>query len=393
MKKSEQILILIGAVITQLGLGTFYTWSLANKPLALAHGWDVKQVVISFSIASLFLAIGTLLAKKLQFTFGLKKVIIACGIIFCITLIIAPLMNSLPLLYIFAGVILGLCDGVAYVLTVSNVIKWFPKHKGLVSGISVGAYGVGSLIFTSINSYLFKHFEVHIAFLIWGVLAGILIIVGAIITREAILSILPDKNHKQTKVYSVKDLLGTKQTYFLFIAFFGSCATGLYLIGSATTIAINLGHMTVATAALAVSIIAIFNTLGRIIYGFISDKLGINIAATILFVLMIIALLVLLFIKITFPVFLIALILIAACFGGGFTIYPSIVGEYYGLRNHSMNYGIIYQCFGVAGIFTGVVGGLVPSYKYMFGILLAFCVLSLVIMIFIREPKKNALSK
>ncbi|MGL5416771.1 MAG: MFS transporter [Clostridium sp.] len=235
---------------------------------------------------------------------------------------------------------------------------------------------------------IFLSFEVHLAFLIWGVLAGILIVIGALITREAILSILPDKNHKQTKVYSVKDLLSTKQTYFLFIAFFSSCATGLYLIGSATTIAINLGHMTVATAALSVSIIAIFNTLGRLIYGFISDKIRINIAATILFALMIVALLILLFVKITFPVFLIALILIAACFGGGFTIYPSIVGEYYGLRNHSMNYGIIYQCFGIAGIFTGVVGGLVPSYKYMFSILLAFCILSRIIMIFIREPKK-----
>lgn len=55
------------------------------------------------------------------------------------------------MLYITAGVIVGAADGISYITTLSNCIKWFPDKKGLISGISVGAYGTGSLIFKYIN--------------------------------------------------------------------------------------------------------------------------------------------------------------------------------------------------------------------------------------------------
>lgn len=389
--KNTKWLVLIGTIIAQIGLGSFYTWSLANKPLATLHGWEIKDVVLSFSIAACFLAIGTLFSGKLQSKFGLKKVVFACGIVLGAALIIAPRMNSLPLLYIFAGILLGLADGIAYVLTLSNALKWFPEKKGLISGISVGSYGVGSILFTSYNSYLFAHYNTKLAFLIWGVTAAILIVIGSILIKEAILSLIEIRDEKHTKLknYTIKDLFSTKESYLLFIAFFGSCVTGLYLIGSAATIGVKLGHISVTNAALSVTLIAIFNTLGRLIYGFLSDKLGRKPMAIVLFIVIIIALLILLLIPVTFSSFLVALSLIALCFGGGFTIYPSIVADYFGLRNHSRNYGIIYQCFAVAGIFSGVVGAFIGSYKEMFIILLAFCILSLIIMIFIKEPKRN----
>ena len=53
----------------------------------------------------------------------------------------------------------------------------------------------------------------------------------------------------------------------------------------------------------------------------------------------------------------------AFCFGGNITVFPAIVGDFFGLKNHSKNYGIIYQGFGLGALagdvarFGEVLGG------------------------------------
>ena len=81
-------------------------------------------------------------------------------------LILSSQVSSLPLLYLLAGVVVGYADGTAYITSLSNLIKWFPNRKGLISGISVSAYGMGSLIFRYINGNLIDSLGVSQAFYI-----------------------------------------------------------------------------------------------------------------------------------------------------------------------------------------------------------------------------------
>ena len=76
-----------------------------------------------------------------------------------------------------------------------------------------------------------------------------------------------------THEYTMKEMLGTKQVYLLFIMLFTSCMSGLYLIGMVKDIGVQLVGLSAATAANAVAMVAIFNTLGRIILGPLSDKM------------------------------------------------------------------------------------------------------------------------
>ena len=55
---------------------------------------------------------------------------------------------------------------------------------------------------------------------------------------------------------------------------FTSCMGGLYLIGMVKDIGVQLVGLSAATAANAVAMIAIFNTVGRIVLGTLSDKIG-----------------------------------------------------------------------------------------------------------------------
>lgn len=75
------LLIVLGTIIVQIGLGTIYTWSLFNQPLVSKFGWNLNSVAITFSITSFSLSFSTLFAGKLQQKLGLRKLIATAGIV------------------------------------------------------------------------------------------------------------------------------------------------------------------------------------------------------------------------------------------------------------------------------------------------------------------------
>lgn len=385
---SNRWLIVLGTIIVQMGLGTIYTWSLFNQPLVDRFGWEFSSVAITFSITSFALAFATLFAGKLQDKWGLPRLILASGIVLGAGLMLSSQVSSLSLLYLLAGVVVGFADGTAYITSLSNLIKWFPERKGLISGISVGAYGTGSLVFKYINGSLIDSAGVTHAFMYWGIIVMIMIVGGSFLVREAVSAAgtVQQRNNSAQHNYTVKEMLRTKQAYLLFIMFFTACMSGLYLIGIVKDIGVKLAGLDAATAANAVAMVAIFNTTGRIVLGALSDKMGrLKVVAAALLVTAC-AVAVLSFAKLNFGLFFACVAAIAFCFGGNITVFPTIVADFFGLKNQSKNYGIVYQGFGLgalsASFIAAVLGGFIPT----FTVIGALCVISFLIAVFIQAP-------
>lgn len=387
-KLDNRIFIVIGTFIAQMGLGTIYTWSLFNQPIADKLGFDLSKVVVTFSITSFSLAFSTLFAGKIQEEIGIKNLTILSGILLGIGLILTSKVNSLSMLYITAGVILGAADGIAYLSLLSNCIKWFPEKKGLISGISVGAYGIGSLIFKYINGYMIDSKGVSMAFLYWGIMAMILIVIGGQLVKDAPKVSTKNKFASENSEFSVVEMLKTKESYLLFIVFFTACMSGLYLIGIVKDVGVQLAGLTPAVAANAVAMVAIFNTAGRIILGALSDKIGR--LKVVLYSLMItaISVTVLSFVHLNFGIFFACVAGIAFCFGGCITVFPPIVGEFFGLNNQTNNYGIIYQGFGLGALSGTFIATLVGGFKPTFMVVGVLCLISIIIIATIKVPEK-----
>ncbi|QWG28119.1 MFS transporter [Bacillus mycoides] len=389
MKKSSvnPWLVVLGTVIVQMGLGTIYTWSLFNQPLVSKYGWSLNAVAITFSITSLSLAFSTLFASKLQEKWGLRKLIMIAGLALGLGLILSSQASSLLMLYVLAGVVVGYADGTAYITSLSNLIKWFPERKGLIAGISVSAYGTGSLIFKYINAMLIDSVGVSQAFIYWGLIVTAMIVIGACLIHQA-----ADQGAVQetkTKEYTTKEMLGTKQVYLLFIMLFTSCMSGLYLIGMVKDIGVQLVGLSAATAANAVAMVAIFNTLGRIILGPLSDKIGRLKIVTGTFVAMATSVLVLSFVDLNYGIYFVCVASVAFCFGGNITIFPAIVGDFFGMENHSKNYGIVYQGFGFGALAGSFIGALLGGFKPTFMVIGVLCVVSFIISILIQAPNQK----
>ncbi|MEH7158779.1 L-lactate MFS transporter [Neobacillus drentensis] len=380
-------LIVLGTIIVQMGLGTIYTWSLFNQPLVDLFHWKLNSVAITFSITSFALAFSTLFAGKLQDKFGLRRLIGSAGLVLGAGLILSSQVSSLWMLYILAGVVVGAADGTAYITSLSNLIKWFPERKGLISGISVGAYGTGSLLFKFINGSLIQSVGVSHAFLYWGLIVLLLVVGGSFLVREAKMSQQAQTVGGTTqKDFTVKEMLKTKQAYLLFIVFFTACMSGLFLIGVVKDIGVRLVGLDIETASNAVALVAIFNTSGRIILGALSDKVGrLKVVSGALLVTAA-AVTVLSFVPLNYGLFFACVAGIAFCFGGNITIFPAIVADFFGLKNQSKNYGIIYQGFGIGAIsgsfIASALGGFLPTFK----LIAVLSIISLIIAMTIKAP-------
>ncbi|MGF9858470.1 OFA family MFS transporter [Priestia endophytica] len=383
--------LILGTIIVQMGLGTIYTWSLFNQPLVNKFDWELSSVAITFSITSFALAFATLFAGRLQEKWGIRKLIALSGFILGLGLILTSQVSSLLMLYLLAGIVVGFADGTAYITSLSNLIKWFPNRKGLISGVSVSAYGLGSLIFKYINTALINHVGISQTFFYWGIIVMVMVVGGSLLLREAIIEETPmnTENTQNKRDYTVKEMLVTKQAYLLFIMFFTACMSGLYLISIVKDIGVQLAGLNVAVAANAVAMIAIFNTVGRLILGSLSDKVSRLKVIAFTFLITAIAVLILSFVQLNYGIFFACVAAIAFCFGGNITIFPAIVGDFFGLKNHSKNYGIVYQGFGLGALAGSFIAAFLGGFKPTFIIIGILCILSFIIAIVIKPPSHS----
>lgn len=386
-KPANRSLIVLGTIICQMGLGTIYTWSLFNQPLVDKFHWGLGDVATTFSITSFFLAFATLFAGKLQERFGIRNLTLVSGVLVGLGLIASAHVQSLDMIYLLAGVVVGFAVGIAYISTLSNLIKWFPDNKGLISGISVGAFGSGSLLFKYVNAALISGAGVSAAFFYWGVIVMALIVLGSMLLKEPV-QVNQQANHGTLgNDYTVRQMLASKEAYMLFVIFFAACMSGLYLIGIVKDMGVQLAGMDLATAANTVSAVAIFNTAGRIILGTLSDKVGRMRVISFTMLVTILAIAVLSFVTLSHTLFFICVGAVAFCFGGNITVFPAIVGDFFGLKNHSKNYGIIYQGFGLGALAGSFVANHFGGFHATFMVMGVLSVISLLITLFIKAPK------
>ncbi len=182
---SPGIKTLIGTVLAQFALGSVYTWSLFNAPLATQLGEPVNQVAFTFGIMTLALAIASSVSGHLQTRFGVRRVTIGAGLLLGASLALTSVVSQLWLLYLTAGLLIGLADGTGYLMTLSNCVRFFPKNKGLASACAIGAYGLGSLGFKYINLYFLAAGGAALSFQMWAVLACVMVVIGGALMHDA----------------------------------------------------------------------------------------------------------------------------------------------------------------------------------------------------------------
>ncbi|GBD97156.1 MAG TPA: MFS transporter [Nitrospirae bacterium] len=400
-KGTNRWTVLAGALIVQIILGTVYAFSVFVKPLEMEFDWSRTTTQWAFSFALVSFAIIMIPAGRLQDRIGPRKVASIGGILLGISFLLGSLLieESRPwAFYLTYGIIGGAGIGFAYVCPIAAAVKWFPDKKGLVTGLSVAGFGAGALFFAGPASALLLPpgngaeamgiSQILLAalgishgsgfgigwksfFVLHGITSAVFVILGASLLRNPPTGWQPP-GRQTGKVQSSpevdtgwKEMLNTPLACMLWLTFIFGATSGLMAIGQwKPLMGAILNGKTFAPAWMGsfgrfvepVGILAIFNALGRIFWGKVSDFIDRPRAMMIMFLAQGMAFMLLVNVESHLAIFL-ASALVGLNFGGNFALFPSATADYFGTKNLGMNYGWIFTAYGVAGILGPVVGG------------------------------------
>ncbi|MZP29155.1 MFS transporter [Heliobacterium undosum] len=366
-------LVVVGALLIQLCLGAVYAWSLFNQPLIERYGWDREGVVLTFSITIATFAFATIWAGRLQDRIGPRWVATAGGLLLGIGVMLTSTADSLMELYLYYGLIGGFGIGTAYVCPLITCVKWFPEKRGLISGIVVGGFGAGGVIFKPVIMRLMAAYGVNETFFYLGLIYMAAVVAGAQWLR------LPPKGYGEAAVGGEKQLephgekpvslpndvtpgemLRSRQFYLMWVLYLFGCVAGLMVISMAVNIGTGLAGLDLASASNAVIVIALFNAAGRVSWGALSDRMGRKQTLALMYLLTAGGMFYLGMAPVGAVGFFVVISLIGFCFGGFLALFPSKTADYFGTTHLGMNYGLVYQAYGLAALVGPVMGTDLP---------------------------------
>ncbi len=377
---------LCGSMLILLALGSVYAWSLFNTPLALKLGQEVNTVAMTFGIMTVFIAIGSSVSGFLKLRLGMNNVVILSAVCIGLGLLAAAFAPNLLALYLSAGVLLGFGDGLGYMLVLTNCVKFFPRHKGLASALCIGAYGAGSLVYKSIDTAVLGAYSLEGALLTWGLSCACAAALGSLLVKDAMQQAAVTAAAPSSREYDLRSAIRTVPYWLLTAMFLIDCMVGLYVIGTASNLGVSLAALNVTDAAFGVSVVALANIAGRIIMGALSDRLPRIRLITFDQVLSLLAMLMLLLLPLDLYTLYAALALVAFSFGGTLTIYPSIISDYFGIRNLAKNYGLLYLGFGIGSLSGYLIAFIFDSFALTFAIMAVLLGCAIVLSLLVRLP-------
>lgn len=354
-KSPNRWLILAGAVLTNMCVGSSYAWSVYQKPLMTMFNWSTHEVSMAFTIFFALVPIAMITGGKFQDRHGPKRIILIGGILFSSGMIGAGFTDSLGFLYMTYGVLGGLGQGTIVACTIANTVKFFPDKRGFASGFVVSGFAIGSFVSAPVSSALIEAYGVLTTFKVLGSVYLLIITTCTLFIQTAPSGYrpagwVPGAASAKDITRPDKDwreLLTDPLFYVLWGMFNIASISGLMVIGHASPIGQEVIRLDVQTAAMAVGFLALGNAAGRIFWGWFSDKIGRHNAILIIFSLIGTMMFAMTLVTTPLP-FIFVLTTIGLCYGGVMGIFPSITADMFGPQNLGMNYGIINTAFGAA---------------------------------------------
>ncbi|MGE5763096.1 MAG: OFA family MFS transporter [Mycobacterium leprae] len=349
------------AVLLQLALGAVYAWSVFNKPLQQQFGWSKSEVVLPFMVAIGTIVIGAVIGGRVQDRHGPRLVALVGGTLYAVGVMLASLVESADQLWLLTltyGVMGGIGLGAAYITPIAMLVKWFPDRRGLITGIAVGGFGVGSVLTAPVAKWLLSSADNKPSvFLPLGVAYLVAVLVGGAFFRNppagysvpGYVAPVVGRTARSVDTYTVGEALRTRQWYLLVAILALNTTCGLALISQASDAFQAVAGATATAAAAAVGFLGLFNGAGRIVWAAASDRVGRMPAFVGMLSLQGVAFLVLPHAS-SLVVFFLLSALIYVCYGGGFGTMPATAADYFGTKNAGAIYGAMIVAWSVAGV-------------------------------------------
>lgn len=373
-------LVTLSATGMGMVLGILYVWSVIKAGIPDSWGWTNADKALPYSVMCIVFAIIMVPAGRFQDRYGPRWVVILGGFLTGLGCIVSGLGGSSQLAYFIGfGLITGAGAGFAYSALTPAAMKWFPPQRtGSVVGIVVAGFGLSPLLLAPLTTWLLREFptinaagitEMGVSNAMIGVGLVVWLVVGLLFwfianPPDGFIAQADENISQRIKGREVgtREMLTSIQFWLLFWMYFSGASAGLVFIG----VAADLGkHALGEWAFLAVVVLSVGNTAGRILAGIVSDKIGRQWTLFAEFISQGAMVGALFWLSRhgggEWPAILSVLFMIGLNYGANLTIFPAACKDYFGVRNFGINYGFLFFAFGTAGLVMPWLNGMIKD--------------------------------
>ncbi len=377
----------IAALSIHLCIGQIYAFSVFNMPLTKVIGiteqapadWKLTELGWIFTIALFCLGASAAIFGKWMERVGPRKTMFLAGLCFSSGFLISALgihLHNIWLLYLGSGFIGGIGLGLGYISPVSTLIKWFPDKPGMATGMAIMGFGGGAMIASPLSVWLMDTFAtassvgVMETFITMGLIYLAFMLFGSSIVRIPQEGWLPEgynpQQQTQNKMITSANVLvdtavKTPQFWFLFVVLLMNVSAGIGVLGQASVMVQEMfseasvgadAAVDAAAAAVFVSLLSLFNMLGRFIWSSLSDYIGRKNTYSIFFIA---GIMLYIFVPFagsmgSFLLFTAAFAVIISMYGGGFATIPAYLRDMFGSKQVGAIHGRLLLAWSLAAI-------------------------------------------
>lgn len=393
MKKSNPVLnrfpdrkrwgyVLIG-IIVMMCLGTVYSYSVFRVPVEKAYNAGATMSGMPYMTALASYALFMYLAGKYLDKYNPRHIIALGGLLVSLGWVLSAYTTSIYMLTVTYGLISGAGVGIVYGVPLAVAARWFPDKKGLAVGMILIGFGISPLITAPLARTLVEQYGVMNAFRTLGIGFGVIIPLLSFMFRypsDGELAKLSKAKYTKTNINELDTSSMKKSGNFrgLYLNFLIGTTVGLMLIGLTGSVGTELIGLTSREVSLLMALFAVFNGMGRPVFGWVTDKLTSKKSMLISYGLILSSAVLMLFAhegdvliySISFSVFWFNL-------GGWLAIAPASTLALFGTKHYSQNYGLVFTAYGIgaiAGVATsGMLIDLHQNYHYVFYFVILLC--------------------
>jgi MFS transporter, OFA family, oxalate/formate antiporter len=361
---------LVACIVAMMAIANLqYAWTLFTLPLTQRLHATLSAVQLAFT---LFILAETWLVPVegyLVDRLGAWRVVTAGGLLVGVSWVGSGLAASLRALWV-AYTIGGIGAGAVYGACVGTALKWFPDRRGLAAGLTAGSYGFGTALTVIPIQQMIAAHGYQAAFITWGLLQGIVVMVAAWFMRPPPAGWQPagwedapatsrQQMYQSAVSYTPLQMVQTGTFWLMYLLMtlvaFGGLMVTAQLKPIAATFGLDQTVVLFGVTALGLALILdrILNGVTRPFWGWISDRLGRYHTMTLAFGLEALAILILLQL-VQHPLWFIILTGVTFfAWGEIFSLFPAAIGDVFGPGYATTNYGIQYTAKGTASIAAG----------------------------------------
>jgi len=364
-------LIPVAAVAIHICIGSVYAWSTFNRPIHAVFPndpWWFSPPYTTFSTALVLLGLSAAFGGPWVERRGPRVAAAAAAILFGAGLIIGGIgldARQSWLVFLCMGVIGGMGCGLGYIAPVSTLVKWFPDHRGMATGMAIMGFGGGAFLAGYLNVYFMDRLGVANAIIALGAAYFVIMLIGAAIIRRPPANWKPEgwtpparTNPMITDSNLTRNAaIQTTQFYLLWAILFINVTAGIGILAQASPMMQDLFRKTPQQAAVVVSLISLFNAGGRFFWASSSDYIGRRNTYLVFFAVQTILFLLIpgFAARADWALFETALFIVFTMYGGGFSTIPAFLADMFGAENVGAIHGAILTAWSAAAIVGPVI--------------------------------------